>query len=182
MRAQRGFTLVELMFVVAVIAILASVALPALLDTGRNVKGRSEVQSIFQDLRTRMEQYAMEKGAFPPSIGEATTFPVTPGPAAQTLSPQPQAWLDAAIRITTYTEAYCGYTWVTGVAGGPTGGLGAEAVAFGFGVPDADGDGKADANWYYLLAHCDLDGDATVDSYYFASSVDPTLLVQYEGH
>src|SRR5690606_41942966 len=58
----------------------------------------------------------------------------------------------------------CGYVVI---AGTPADSPGPLATAFGFVKP-------ADRNWFYVLARCNLDGDAAVDSYYFASSVDPT--------
>jgi hypothetical protein len=42
------------------------------------------------------------------------------------------------------------------------------AASFGFTAPAK--------NWFYLLAHCNLDGDSAVDSYYFASSEDAKIL------
>ncbi len=69
---------------------------------------------------------------------------------------------------------YCGYTWVTGLAndGANLGPIGA-AAPFLFTAPATD--------WYYLLAKCDMDGDGSVFSYYFSSSIDTTILKLNEG-
>ena len=67
---------------------------------------------------------------------------------------------------------FCGYTWVSGLADDGTN-IGAEGAAFGFTAPAV--------NWYYLLAHCDLDGNSAVDSYYFSSSVDTKIQVRNES-
>jgi hypothetical protein len=96
------------------------------------------------------------------------------GASAQPLTPLPATWIPAKIRITNSSEVFCGYTWVTGTANNSTG-VGAEATAFGFTVPET-------SSWYYILAKCDLDDNAAVDSYYFTSSVDPTVLKRNEGH
>jgi type IV pilus assembly protein PilE len=53
---RRGFTLIEVMIVVAIIAILASVALPSYLDYVR--RGQlPEAQGAMSDFRVKMEQY-----------------------------------------------------------------------------------------------------------------------------
>jgi type II secretory pathway pseudopilin PulG len=162
------------MAVCALIAILATVALPSLFGEGRKAKGSAEVQAMFQDIRSRMDTHMQEIGVYPASIGEGTLHPALPAGTAQALTPLPATWTAAKIRITNSSEVFCGYTWVTGTANNSTG-VGAEATAFGFTVPET-------TSWYYILARCDLDDDATVDSYYFTSSVDPTVLKRNEGH
>ena len=60
----RGFTLIEVMITVAVIAIIAAVALPAYFDyitRSRLVEARSNLA----DMRTRMEQYFLDNRAYP---------------------------------------------------------------------------------------------------------------------
>jgi type IV pilus assembly protein PilE len=54
--AVRGFTLIELMIVVAIVAILAGVALPSYFDYVR--RGQlPEAQAALSDFRVKMEQY-----------------------------------------------------------------------------------------------------------------------------
>jgi len=53
--AQKGFTLVELMIVVAVISILASIALPSYTNYVKKGKA-AEATSTLADLRIKMEQ------------------------------------------------------------------------------------------------------------------------------
>jgi prepilin-type N-terminal cleavage/methylation domain-containing protein len=181
---QAGFTLLEVIVVLALISILAAIAIPTFFSESRRAKGAAEVQTIFNDLRTRMDTYMQETALYPPTIGESTLHPATPASTEQPLFPLPTAWTDAKIRITNApddngdgvpeTQVYCGYTWVTG-APNDVAAVGTEGAAFGF-VPPVD------VSWYYLLAKCDLDGDSTLDSFYFSSSVDPTVLKRNEGN
>jgi prepilin-type N-terminal cleavage/methylation domain-containing protein len=54
---ESGFTLIELMVTVTVIAILAGIALPSFFGEARKNRAISEVQPMFNDLRVRIEQY-----------------------------------------------------------------------------------------------------------------------------
>lgn len=56
MKQQHGFTIIELMIAVAIIAILAAVALPAYNDYIQRSK-LSEAFSALSDFRVRMEQF-----------------------------------------------------------------------------------------------------------------------------
>lgn len=55
MRSARGFTLIELMITVAVIAVLAAIALPSYNDYITRSK-LSEAHQVLSDLRVKMEQ------------------------------------------------------------------------------------------------------------------------------
>lgn len=171
-RLQRGFTLIEIMIVVAIVGVLAAIAVPMFAGTSRKAKGMSEVAPYFQDFRTRMDQYQQENGVYPPTIGEGTFHPATPGAQKQTVLPLPAAWTALRLRISGSTDVYCGYTWATGLANDDSNIGTVAATNFGFTVPAT--------NWYYLLAKCNLDGTGGF-SYYFTSSVDPTIRKLNEG-
>jgi type IV pilus assembly protein PilE len=54
--AQKGFTLIELMIVVAIIGIIASIAFPSYTDYVRRARA-VDATSTLADMRIRMEQY-----------------------------------------------------------------------------------------------------------------------------
>lgn len=62
-KAQRGFTLIELMVVVAIIAILASIAMPAYDDYVKRGKA-AEATSTLADLRVKIEQYYQDNRTY----------------------------------------------------------------------------------------------------------------------
>jgi prepilin-type N-terminal cleavage/methylation domain-containing protein len=162
--SQSGFTLIEMMVTVAIVGALAAVALPAFTGESRRAKGDAEVAAFFAELAVREEQYAIESGVYLSTGTESTTFPATPSAKAQALGTLPAAWQTLKIRLPE-SSARCGYVVVAGIAGGTAGTI--AGTIFGYAPPAR--------NWFYVLAHCDLDGDTATDSYYFASSEDATI-------
>ena len=71
MKTQKGFTLIELMIVVAIIGILAAVAIPAYTDYLKRGKV-SEAMQLLGGLKTPMEEYFASKGSFPTSVTTLT--------------------------------------------------------------------------------------------------------------
>ncbi|WPL18325.1 Pilin [Thiorhodovibrio winogradskyi] len=67
---QQGFTLIELMIVVAIIGILAAIAIPAYQDYTIRAKF-SEVMVIASAARTSIAEYYLSTGNMPASTSEA---------------------------------------------------------------------------------------------------------------
>jgi type IV pilus assembly protein PilE len=78
MKQQNGFTLVELMIVVVIVGILASVALPAYQDYV--IRGKlAEATSSLADARVKMEQYFQDNrtydaGGCPASVATSSDY------------------------------------------------------------------------------------------------------------
>lgn len=65
--AQRGFTLLELIIVVAIIGILATIAMPALKDMPRRAN-EAVLKTNLRTLRDLIDQYYGDNGHYPASL------------------------------------------------------------------------------------------------------------------
>jgi general secretion pathway protein G len=66
-RAQRGFTLLELIVVIAIIGILATIAMPAMKDMPRRAS-ESVLKTNLRTMRDVIDQHYGDKGFYPPSL------------------------------------------------------------------------------------------------------------------
>ncbi len=73
MRKRKGFTLVEIMIVVAIIALLASIAIPNLL-TARKSANDAAAKAELQTIQTAIENYAIDNGNYTGQAADRTNL------------------------------------------------------------------------------------------------------------
>jgi type IV pilus assembly protein PilE len=84
MRTQRGFTLIELMIVVIVIAVLAAIAIPNYLEQSRKgrradaVRAMGEYQLAIERWRAENPCYGQSGATGCPTFTASGTYPTTP--------------------------------------------------------------------------------------------------------
>lgn len=67
LRRQQGFTLLELIIVIAIIGILATIALPAMKDIPRRAN-EAALKTNLHTMRDVIDQYYADRGHYPPSL------------------------------------------------------------------------------------------------------------------
>lgn len=111
-----GFTLIELMVVVAIVAILAAIALPSFADQMRKSR-RAEAVTALQDAQLRLEKWRVDHSSFAGSgvvIPASSHYTFTITAAAAT----PNAYsLSAAPSTTSQQKDSCGTMTITNTAG-----------------------------------------------------------------
>jgi type IV pilus assembly protein PilA len=103
--AERGFTLIELMIVVAIIGILSALAIPLY----ANVNGRARVAKAQADVRalvSAVTMYQTHMGALPPDLtalnsAQINAYGVSAGPFLASTPAPPQSWSVYAYTSTT---------------------------------------------------------------------------------
>jgi prepilin-type N-terminal cleavage/methylation domain-containing protein len=169
-RSEAGFTLVELMVVVVIIAVLAAIVVPTFIREGRKAKADTEVAAMFSEIATKEEQYKSEQGAYL----AATQCPSTTSTAGvdfNVVCNGVAGWANLRVNATS-SAIRCKYTVTTGAAN--------TALTPGstFTVPCSTGATCTTAtpavSWYYITAICDMDGqgDSSTNTTFFQSSLD----------
>lgn len=174
-RARRGFTLIEMMIVVGVIAILAAIVVPSFFREAGKTKSISEVTPVFTELSTKLEQYKMETGRYVNSTTLQNDTPVvcpsTPNKAGvdaiATCLTGTTAWTDLRV-ASPQSTLRCSYEIQVGDVGDSY--IGTLPTGITFTPPSTTG-------WYSLLATCDGDGQgaSSTNGQFFMSSIDTTV-------
>lgn len=172
MKRQGGFTLMEMMIAVAILGILAVVLVVSLSKPTNKAKTGSEAQAMLAAFHTAQQQYAVENGVYySTGASEDDIYPETPTSQRQALGTLPSAWQTLRVRPAT-ENVYCGYVSVAGTADDDIPTIAADT--FGMSQPAT--------NWYVVIGKCDINGDGSVFSYYFSSSVDAAVKKHGEGN
>ena len=117
MNAQKGFTLIELMIVVAIIGILAAIAIPAYQDYVRKARF-TEVMSVGNGYKTTVAECLNDTGAL--TTCDAGTAPIPAAPTTMPANVSALTVVDGVITVTAVAAAG-GYTSVlTPVVDGAT--------------------------------------------------------------
>ncbi len=174
---RHGFTLIELMVVVAIVGILASLAVYTFGGQKKRVEARSEVTAMFAEIQIRQEQALLEDGSYVSSSAsnsESDLHPSSPNLTGgrSALKPLPASW--AGLNFGADISAVrCAYVTIAG-AGGDATNIGTVAsTEFAFTAPATD--------WYYILAQCDMDQNPAEDSFYFRTSESAELFFINQG-
>lgn len=111
LKRQNGFTLVELLIVMAILAILAGIAVPMFLGQ-RSKAMRAEAETNTQTLRLLQEQYRAERGEYAPyDVAGTTTGILTGLTAIKTYLPGFKPGSDADLKFNYYLD----YVVVSGI-------------------------------------------------------------------
>jgi prepilin-type N-terminal cleavage/methylation domain-containing protein len=151
---QAGFTLLEMMIVVALIAVLAAIAIPAFSGESKKARAESEVMPFLVEIGNKQEAFAQTHPGYQSTL---QWFTIPAG-----------TWTDLRIEPPN-DKGRCIYFTRGGDASEAAGNLpDAELAACNISYdPPA-------MNFYYALAMCDMDGDG-INSCYMISSDNSTL-------
>jgi prepilin-type N-terminal cleavage/methylation domain-containing protein len=174
-RGERGFTLVELGIVVAILGVLAALVIPNWAASARNRKYDPEISAMFAEISTREEQYKSEQGNGQ-YLAEAQcpTAPIPSGSDFNTncIPSATSPWGQLGV-VPTDSSIRCAYQVVTGLAATPP------APPAPCALPTASaGSNTVASSWYYILATCDMDGNGGTNATFCMSSWNTDIIHQ----
>ena len=96
-RKSKGFTLIEMLIVIVVIAILALIVIPRLLGAGRKAKEASLKGDLHQ-LRNSIQQFEADCGDYPAALTDLMTAPAAGTQGGQGIDLDVTAWQGPYLR------------------------------------------------------------------------------------
>lgn len=95
MKSSRGFTLIELIVVMAIVALLASIAAPRYFNSLKKSRETALLQSL-TTMRDAIDQYAADKGRYPESLQELAAARYIRGIPEDPLTGSRDSWVELA--------------------------------------------------------------------------------------
>ncbi len=89
---QRGFTLIELIVVMAIIGILAAIAVPAMKDAPTRAREAALKEDLFT-LRSCLDQFHADRGRYPTSLDELVSMGYIRGMPVDPLTRSKDTWV-----------------------------------------------------------------------------------------
>lgn len=96
---RTGFTLLEVLIVIVIIANLAVIIIPRLLGTGRKAK-ETVLRGQLQSIRKAIEQFSGECGDFPASLDQLQTQPAAGAVGGRGIPLDVESWTGPYLRTT----------------------------------------------------------------------------------
>jgi general secretion pathway protein G len=96
-RSRRGFTLIEMLIVIVVIAILATIVIPRLMGAGRKAK-EAALRGDLHQLRNAVQQFEADCGDYPSAVSQLMTQPAAGSTGGQGIALDVTAWQGPYLR------------------------------------------------------------------------------------
>ena len=90
-KGTRGFTLIEMLIVIVVIAILALIVIPRLLGAGRKAK-EAALKGDLHQIRNAIQQFEADLGDYPAALNDLVATAAPTGVGGNNISLDPAGW------------------------------------------------------------------------------------------
>ena len=91
LKSNKGFTLIELVVVIAILGILAGIAIPRFMDATATARG-SKIVADMRTIDSPIMMYNAKTGSLPEDIAAMTSSAADPNNASATIAPVLASW------------------------------------------------------------------------------------------